>query len=231
MRFVVGPPPDTPDFAPDQEGWERIRIPTPGRLLIFGSLAGVPLAAALALGWSKWFSLDTPLVQIDVTAFGPAGALVPLGILLLGILSFGGLIALHEVVHVLGGPRFGLSSATVIGVWPSRCLPYADYQGPLPCWRFMLVAAAPFIVLSLTPLVLAHVAGCVSRFSMMLTIANALVSGGDAILCFVVLAQVPLDGVVQSKQWAIWWRPAEPAHTPKPAVGPNSKGEQSPPDP
>lgn len=208
MQFVVGPPPDTPDFTPEREGWQQIRVPTPARLLIVGSVVGIPLAASVALGWSRWFSMDTPLLQMDVTALGPLGAMVPLGLLLAGLVSFGGLIALHELVHALACPRFGLSSATTIGIWPSRFLPYADYRKPLLCWRFIIVAAAPFVVISLIPLAFAHATGLAPKSSMVLSVVNALVSGGDALICFVMLAQVPLDAMVQSKRWDIWWRPA-----------------------
>ena len=211
MRFVIGPPPDVPDFSPEREGWQPIRMPAPGRLVIIGSVVGIPLAVLVAFGWSWWFTMDTPLVQIDVTASDSWGAVVPLILLLTGMVSFGGLITLHELFHALASPRFGLSSATVIGVWPSRFLPYADYQLPLPCWRFLIVAVTPFVVLSLIPLAVAHVAGLVSGVSMMVSVVNALISGGDAYICYVVLAQVPLDAAVQSKQWDAWWRTAEPS--------------------
>jgi hypothetical protein len=52
MRFVIGKPPDDPDFAPEQDvGWQRLREMGPATLLLVGSLAGVPLAALFRYAW------------------------------------------------------------------------------------------------------------------------------------------------------------------------------------
>lgn len=211
MRFVLGPPPDTADFFPERDGWQRILVPSPRRLVIIGSAIGLPLCAVVLLGWLQLPS-SAPIVRMDLAAFGPWGAVIaPLIMLLSAMISFVGLIGVHELIHVLACPGLGMSSASVIGVWPSRMLPYGDYQGALPCWRCIVVAMAPLTILSLVPLAVASILGQVSTFWMAVSIVNALVCGGDKLLCFVVAWQVPLSAVVRNKQWDTWWRPARPA--------------------
>jgi hypothetical protein len=208
MRFALGPPPDTIDFAPERDGWQRVRMPSPRRLMIVGSAVGIAMGALVVFGWRQ-VPAGTPLVLMDLSTFGPWAALAtPLILLLSVVISFAGLLVVHELIHVLACPGLGLSSANVMGVWPSRLLPYADYQGPLPCWRAIIVALAPFTILSLVPLAVAFLAGSAPTFWMLVSVVNALGCGGDALLCFVMTSQVPLGAVVQSKRWDMWWRPA-----------------------
>ena len=209
MRFVFGPPPDNPDFAPERNGWRLVRVPSSSALLIFGSVIGIPLCAAMALGWSQ-----VPVTSVGLRIYTgglglQAGAIVaPILILLMGVLSFAALIVVHELLHAFAFPGFGLSPATILGVWPRRFLPYADHHGPLPCWRFIMVGLSPFVFLSLVPLAVSSLAGTGSPFWVLVSVVNALVSGGDALIVVVVLSQVPLGAVVRNKGWDTWWRPA-----------------------
>src|SRR5690606_17377367 len=73
------------------------------------------------------------------------------------LLSFPAVIIVHELIHAAVHPRWGLSRASVIGAWPSKLLFYAHYSGPLSRDRFLAVFIAPFVAITLVPLLLASV--------------------------------------------------------------------------
>src|SRR5438093_3685045 len=122
MRFIIGPPPDDTDFAPEQEGWQRLREIGPRTLMLVGSLAGVPLAALFSYAWSRipGSALAFTLPINAMTLGRWSAVLLPLMVLLSMAVFFAGLIFVHELIHVLACPGFGLTSATVLGVWPSK---------------------------------------------------------------------------------------------------------------
>lgn len=209
MRFVIGSPPDSPDFDPERDGWRSVRIPSPGQLKVAGSAMGIVLCALVVLGWTR---VDVTSVggQINLAGLGSwAAVIVPLFVIFAVVLFFVGLTVVHELLHAVAFPRFGWSAATILGVWPRQLMPYADYQGPLPCWRFVLVSLMPFTFLSLLPLAVSLLAGSGSIFWLAVSVVNALVCGGDAVIGFVVIRQVPLGTVVRNKGWDTWWLPVE----------------------
>ena len=94
MRFIIGPPPDDTDFAPEQEGWQRLREIGPRTLMLVGSLAGVPLAALFSYAWSRIpGGALTFTLPIDAMTLGRCSAvLLPLMVLLSMAVFFAGLI-------------------------------------------------------------------------------------------------------------------------------------------
>ncbi|MCX5661055.1 MAG: DUF3267 domain-containing protein [Planctomycetota bacterium] len=214
MRFIFGAPPIEAGFDPEQEsGWRRLRELGPRTLVVLGSLVGVPLAILVGYGWSKIPGAQAS-AQFDITPFGRWGTiLLALGFLLALAGFFFSLIFVHEFVHVLACPRFGLTSDTVMGVWPSRFMAYGNHSGPVACRRFMLVGAAPFLVLSVLPLLLAWAGAPFGGLLSIISTMNAMLCGGDALICMMLLHQVPLRATVRNKGWDTWWRPLETGTT------------------
>lgn len=210
MRFVVGPPPDSPDFAPEQEGWNRVRQPTPWTVVVLGSLIGLPLAAILAIAWSAMAQNVASITFNAGTSEWSSRFALPLIFLIAPLVFFGLLLLVHELVHLLACPGCGLTRQSILGIWPRKLMPYADHQGPVACWRFVIIALAPFVVLSLGPLVISLLIGATSLFWVLLSTFNAATCGGDAVLCWTVVSQVPLRAVVRNKGWDAWWRPQVP---------------------
>jgi hypothetical protein len=210
MRFIIGPPPDNPDFAPEQEpGWQSLREMGPRTLMLIGSLAGVPLAVLTSYAWSQILETEMTL-SFDAMALGHWSAvLLPLLVLLAMAVFLASLIFVHELIHVLACPRFGLTSATVLGVWPSRILAYGNHSGPVSLKRFLLVGMAPFLVLSLAPLLVAFAGGPHWSFLALVSVVNGLVCGGDAAICLMLLYQVPFHATLRNKGWNTWWRLAK----------------------
>jgi len=216
MRLVLGPPPDTPDFSPAQGGWHKLREPEPGTLMLVAIVIGMTFGALITAGWkhvspaprSVQLALDT-LDPLTIIYGGHGGANLLLR-LLEGLVFFAALIVAHELIHALLFPRFGMTSATAVGLWPSWLGPYATHTGPVRCRRMILVGLAPILVLSLAPLLLAFVTSATSRLCVMASVVNALVSGGDIFICLLMVAQVPLNASVRNKGWHTWWQATGP---------------------
>mgnify|MGYP003578868581 CR=1 FL=1 len=57
--------------------------------------------------------------------------------------AFFRMIPIHELIHAFASPSFGTSDGTLPGIWPSRLLFYAHYEGEIARERFLGVLAAP----------------------------------------------------------------------------------------
>ena len=207
MCFILGPPPDDADFAPEQGGWRRLREMGPRTLMVIGSLAGVPLSALFAYGWSR--IPGTALTfSFDVMSLGRWGpVLLPLLLILTMAVFFGVLIFVHELIHALACPGFGLTSATFLGVWPSKILAYASHNGPISFGRGIFVGMAPFLVLSVAPLLVAFAGGPHWQLLTVTSVMNSMVCGGDVVICLMFSSQIPHDAMLRNKGWDTWWRP------------------------
>ena len=63
------------------------------------------------------------------------------------------LIPIHELLHAIAHPGAGLSTETVLGFDRNLTCPYCLYTRPYSRERAIIVALAPFVVLTLLPLV------------------------------------------------------------------------------
>lgn len=230
MRFLLGQPPDDTSYHADPgAGWRKVRWIGPRAMITLGSLLGIPLAVLIGFFWSR---MPLPPLKFSINSIGLgswSGFLLSLIIIIVIAVCLIVLVIAHEFIHLLAFPNFGLSSATVFGIWPSRLLPYAYHSGPVTCRRMIVVALAPFIVLSVSPLIASYIGLLRSPLSAIFSILNSVACGGDVAVCLMLAYQVPIAAVVQSKDGDTWWIPAEQAHALEPAVGPDSNGESSPP--
>jgi hypothetical protein len=138
MRFHYGPFPEDAEFQPEAQGWRSIK--EPGPLLI--QVLAIPVALVVFL------SLVTAITLLSA---GEPGLIIFSGKAIILLLV---IIPIHELVHVLCQPGFGLSHNSVIGVWPARLAFYAHYAGPITRGRCLVGMVAPFVVLSLVPLLI-----------------------------------------------------------------------------
>ena len=67
----------------------------------------------------------------------------------------------------------------------------------------------PFLLLTLLPLGIGACAHTVPAGWAILSVANALFSGGDAILLAIIAWQVPGHAVIRNQGWKSWWKPGE----------------------
>lgn len=196
MRIHIGAIPD--EFEPDTS-WNKIH--EPGPLLM--QVVAVPIAALLVVSfgylWSRLGQLSPLSVPRDYQ----------LGFTAAVVLSFPALILVHEALHAVAHPGYGLQRETIIGAWPRKLLFYAHYSGPLTRDRFLLVFAMPFLVITVLPLIISALGllrpplGSIFAW---FSVWNAFFACGDAVGFLLLLFQVPRDAIVQNKGWRTFWK-------------------------
>lgn len=189
MRFITGPIPDAPDFHPLEEGWNAIREPDPFWIQILA----IPVMAVTAVALFAVIETGTATASKDVFRFvGPMFLLM---------------IPIHELIHAFANPRFGFTSRTAVGVWPSHLLFYAHYDGELPRDRFLAILVAPTVVLTVLPLLVCVAFRLDAPAVAALAVANGIGAAGDLLGVGFVLAQIPRGTVIRNKEWRSYWKP------------------------
>ncbi len=159
-----------------------------GRATLWGLLIVAPVAYAV------WF------VAHGAHPLGGWGS-VPLHHLAAGVIC---LIVVHELAHASLHPGFGLSDKTLLGVVPRSFLFYATYLEPVGRNRLLAITAAPFVLLTVAPLVASFF---VSRDWMLplaaLSIFNAVAATGDMAIFWRVSRVVPRDAYIQGDEFGV----------------------------
>jgi hypothetical protein len=207
MRFHFGAVPDDPHFYPEAEGWSPIREPGPWMIQFIAmpvSFVLIVLSGGLLyLVFPRELLFSQPL---------PASLLCAPTWFWMFIL----LIPIHEFLHAVCHPGWGFSSNSVIGVWPSKVLVYAHYEGMMSRNRFLLTLAMPYIVLGLVPIpivAVSEVFGLTSLTAVALTylsLIGSVLACGDAVGFWVVSLQIPSSAIVRNKGWKTYWKPSVP---------------------
>jgi hypothetical protein len=122
-----------------------------------------------------------------------------------------GSIPVHELVHALTHPHFGLSSESILGFWLSRGLFYAHYDGEMSRNRFLAILAMPFLILSLLPVAIIAFIGSSAPMSMpsylgIVALTNSMFASGDAVGFALILSQIPSAAVVRNMGWKSFWK-------------------------
>ena len=188
MKFLLGGIPENADFHPEQGGWQRLREPGPVVMQILGLPIGlgVVIVLGLAVAW---------LGMLDFEHVHPAVMLLVLV----------GMIPLHECVHLLAHPRMGRSPHSIVGFWPATLLFFAHYDHQLSRNRFVLILAAPFLVVSVMPLFVCGLAGWRWGWVALLSMWNGLCAYGDLFGVLLVIWQVPRRALVRNRGYWTWW--------------------------
>jgi hypothetical protein len=207
MRFHYGAVPEDPHFSPEAEGWLAIREPGPWLL----QLIALPVAVILLLLSGALLYLVFPR-ELLLNQSPPLTISIPiwpfLSILIL-------IIPIHELIHAVCHPGWGFSSNSVIGLWLSRALFYAHYEGSMSRNRFLLIFAMPYIVLSLLPIPLLAVSGILgwtpdtALTLAYLSLIGGILACGDVVGFWLVISQIPGSAIVRNKGWKTYWRPGE----------------------
>lgn len=207
MRFHFGAIPEDQDFLPEAEGWRGIREPNP----IWLNVIAVPVVIALMFVWALLIFLI--LLLRGLPYIPPPASLSftfsPLAFIL--ILLF--LIPAHEFLHALFYPDWGLSSKTIIGLWLSKGIFYAHYEGMMSRNRFLLIFLTPYLVLGLLPALVwgllpaSYLASDVSINLLFLSLLGSVFSSSDFVGASLVFLQIPALAVVRNKSWKTYWKP------------------------
>lgn len=116
------------------------------------------------------------------------------------------LIPVHEILHAVCFPGGLQSPQTMIGIWPSRILFYAHYDGIMSRTRFLVTFAMPFLVLSLLPILIVGLWRWPSLELAALSIVNGAAASGDIIGLVLVGLQVPASARVRNRGWRTYWQ-------------------------
>lgn len=200
MKLHIGMPPATPDFTPQEDGWTPLKEPSPWVLNLIATPIGILAAVLVRIGWGE----INDKIELNSSVPGSLAPLIYLVAFL--VLGFPALIAVHELIHAFGYPKFGFTPSTMIAIWPSKLLFLAITFDALPRNRMLLVYMLPLLVISIAPLLMCRSLGINSLPLMLASTANGLAAGGD-IFCFcLIFLQVPRNATLRNQGWATWWK-------------------------
>ena len=197
MKFHFGPVPDPLDFIPDAP-WQALDEPSINVL----NFVILPYAlATLGAVFILWFGL-TPLSLIDLEYFtfidNSTASLMVIFVIL---------IILHELLHTVIHPGFGLSSQSILGLWLSRGVFYAAYAAEWSRNRAVACLLTPFLTLSILPLILAPLfSGDMMALLCFVSLVNAFASCADLFFARLIFLQVPADGILRNKGYRTYWK-------------------------
>ena len=160
MRFHLGAIPSSPDFVPDAS-WKPLRQPSPWMELLAAHPIGIVAAGMVAVLWLA----ITPFQLQDVTStMSLRGFLI----------SFAGMVVVHELIHLVVHPMSGWSPHSIVGVGGPSTGVYAHYAGEMTRNRFVAILLMPLVIISFVPLLVAAVAQVSSGWVAFVSAFNAL---------------------------------------------------------
>lgn len=212
MRFRFGNVPQEQYEPSVEEGLTRIHSPSSRLGYLLAGLVGLAIPAVLfaLLVAISLFNLAKGTAEPAVSAGADVAveAQMPWWAAILALLLF---IPLHELGHAVLHPGFGLSSQTIMVVWPTRLRFGVYYEGCMTRRRWLVMRCAPLVCLSLVPLLLTPfqvvpVSFALETFLQVLILVNAIGSGGDVIAAIWVLFQVPAGAEICFRGGKAYWR-------------------------
>ena len=192
MKFMLGPMPENDDFHPSETGWSRIKETSPVLLHLLALPVAVVLMVLTFLFCRAFLGPD--VFRLDMINM----ALVYWTIVIV--------IPIHEVVHAISTPSWGMSDKTVVGFWPRKVLPYAIYTDALTRTHIIWFIFMPFLILTVFPATVM----CLLRLDIPVLyyfiLVNAGCSGADIVQVPIFLSQVPRGGIIRNKGFKSYWR-------------------------
>jgi hypothetical protein len=167
-------------------------------MLVAALPVSVVLVAGVSLAWGKVAQLRG-IGGESTVAVTPATTL-------LSLLAVVALILAHELAHAAALPLCGLTGATTLGFWPKTGTPYVSYEGELPRNQQIAVGIAPFLILSVAPVIVGLCFSVAPLWLVALSAVNALGASGDLIGAGLIAFQIPASGIVRNKGLDTWWR-------------------------
>ena len=192
MRFHLGAIPCAPDFVPDAS-WRSLRAPPPSLGNLLALPVGIVAAGVVAVLWFVVTPLRDIMPAMSLPAF---------------LLSFAGIVVVHELIHALVHPMAGLSPHSIMGFWPSVGF-YANYDGEMSRNRLVAILLMPVLIISIVPLLVSAVTQVVSSWFAFISAFNAFLACADMLDAGLVLYQVPTNRIIRYQGWRIFWREHE----------------------
>ncbi len=196
MRLHFGAVPESPDFLPDKT-WKPLKEPSPWMAQLIAFPIGIVTTLVIVLLWIGITPLTTEKNLLIDNAFSGF------------FFSFVGIIIVHELIHAAVHPMMGRSNRSILGLWLSRGVFYAHYDGELSRNRFISILIMPFVIISTVPLFVATIVQVASGWIAFLSAFNALLACVDLLGAGMVLFQVPSTATVRNQGWRTYWKTVE----------------------
>jgi hypothetical protein len=195
MQLVFGPLRDLREDTRDVS-WRAVREAEPDLMQLFGFQLGLAAASATLVLW---------LLAIPVAGLALDGTTLVICCLALA--------PLHELGHAAAFPHATDADRTILEFRPLRLILRAHYTGVLSRNRCVVLLAMPLLALSLAPIGASAILGIAPSEAVVISIFNALVSGGDVLAAILLLAQVPAGALVRMERERTVWKPSPLAGT------------------
>ena len=179
--------------------WVKLEEPKNMLTVILASVPFMVLNATITLLIAGMF------VPVSPEYFGIGGTSFSFQIDLLPLL-FGvvGILAAHELVHVLCIPDFIRSDTTCMGITFGGGFVYTEEK--LTRTRYLLISFAPFIVISLILPCILGMLHLLSPLILGLLVLNSLGSSVDILIAVLVLMQVPSTAYLVANGRDTYWK-------------------------
>lgn len=187
MRFARELQHDAVPYAYDR-AWNQLREPEGDVAQVFALVAGATLCVAVLVSWLL-FAPFKP-IRIDYVTFAVAIVIV---------------LFLHELAHALAFTLRRGHSLRVECEWRRRRLQFR-YEGMVSRNHYVAVLAAPLAAVSFIPVAASAIATSGSGDLVLISMLNALVSGGDVVAALMVVLQVPAGALVRRQGDVVLWK-------------------------
>jgi hypothetical protein len=121
-------------------------------------------------------------------------------------------IPLHELLHLVCHPGWGLTDRSTVVVWPRRLQIGVHYEGILSRVRWVAMRMAPFILLTCLPALVViawpRPSPPIETALTLTAVLNALGSGGDVLAVLLVMPQVSPSGRLRFQAGRVRWSPS-----------------------
>ena len=188
MRFRLGPPPTDDTISEERNTWRLLNEPNPLSLQIIGIFTAVLITACIAL-----------VVSISV------GTRHMLNVSWVRVILF---IFLIVPVHAVGFEGGLVSNQVIFGFYPKALSFYAHYNGKIPRNRYVIIAALPFLILTIIPLSIVAVFRPDHTYLTEIIISNGLASAADLLTIIIISLQIPRQSVLINSGMKSYWKPA-----------------------
>ena len=182
---IVGSSPYPYDFA-----WRQVHDLDGGAGQVVTLVAGATLCMATLVLWLVFVPFSP--VRVDYQTLLVATALV---------------LFFHELAHAVAFSCGRARGLRIECAW-QKYRPHLRYQGAVSRTHYLAVLAAPMVAVSLAPVALSLILSLHSGDLVLVSLLNALVSGGDAVAAALVMLQVPGQAFVQRRGDCVIWKPA-----------------------
>lgn len=208
MRILINPQSSELSAQPLPEDWHLIQQPQPvlGSAISILVGLGLPSIPFLLLGLEAWL---IPQVETNQTQTETIPWWIVFPVLLV-------CVVVHELLHLVWHPGWGLSSQSLVLIWPRRLQLGVYYKEFMPRARWLVMRISPLVGLTLLPTLVLLVVYPFEmsffweQFIVLVILVNSVGAGGDLVASVIVARQVPRGGEIGIWNGRACWRWEKP---------------------